>query len=94
MVTQGSGEVKARVPQVAREMERLEKAIVRMAEVRDAVEERLASILLPAAPFLGPEQTKDKQPPTVPLAQGLDGLTQQIYALTGSMENMLSRVEL
>ena len=82
----------ARTPQVSEQMQRLEKAIARMSEVRSNVEERLASILQPATP-MGTEPGKDKAR-VVPLAGELERLTEQINCITTSMENMLSRVEL
>ena len=82
----------ARTPQVSGQVQRLEKAIVRMAEVRSQVEDRISAILMPASPC-GTEPGKDK-PQAVPLAQELERLTELVNGLSNSMENMLSRVEL
>jgi len=82
----------ARTPQVSEQVQRLEKAITRMAEVRSSMEERLTAILQPATPT-GGEPGKDKAR-VVPLAGELERLTEQINCITNNMENMLSRVEL
>lgn len=83
-------------PQVSRQVKLLEKAIVRMSDVCSTVEDRLDAILMPSGPsgqsYVG-ESGKEK-PQTVPLAQDLERLTEQVNALANSMENMLARVEL
>ena len=89
---QDNAKCAARTPQVAERVQRLEKAITQMAEVRSNVEERLTAILQPVTP-IGTEPGKDKAR-VVPLAEELERLTEQINEITNSMENMLSRVEL
>lgn len=82
----------ARAPQVVEQVQRLDKAVGRIAEVRSNIEERLSSVLRPSTP-IGGEPGKEKAQ-VVPLAGELERLTEQINGITLSMENMLSRVEL
>jgi len=92
MLNKTQSDCAARTPQVSEQVQRLEKAITRMAEVRSIMEERLTAILQPATPT-GVEPGKDKAC-VVPLAGELERLTGQINVIVNSMENMLSRVEL
>jgi hypothetical protein len=86
------GEAVNRMPQVTEQVQRMEKAIARLGEVREQTENRLGAILTPPVPC-GVAPGKDK-PMAVPLAQELERLTEQINGLTNCMESMLSRVEL
>jgi len=92
MLNKAGGECVARTAQVSEQVQRLEKAIARMSEVRDQIENRIGAILMPATPC-GGEPGNDK-PQAVPLAQELKRLTEQINGISNSMDNMLSRVEL
>lgn len=92
MMNKAGDECVTRTPQVSAQVQRLEKAIARMAEVRSQVEGRISAILMPATPC-GPEPGEDK-PQAVPLAQELERLAEQVNGLSNSMEDMLSRVEL
>ena len=92
MLNKTPGECVNRTPQVTEQVQRMEKAIARLGEVREQTEARLGAILTPPTPC-GVATEKDK-PMAVPLAQELERLTESINELTNSMENMLSRVEL
>ena len=81
-----------RTPQVSEQVQRLEKAIARMSEVRSSIEDRLSAILQSATPTAG-EPDKNKIH-VVPLAGELERLTEQINTVSNSMESMLSRIEL
>ncbi len=92
MLNKTQGECASRTPQVTEQVQRMEKAIARLGEVRELTEARLCAILTPPTPC-GTAPGKDK-PMAVPLAQELERLTEHINGLTNGMENMLSRVEL
>lgn len=83
----------ARTPQVSEQVQRLEKAIEHLAEVRSNLDSRLGLVLMPCT------LECDKQPlapraQMVPLAEEIDRLTEQVNGVRISMESMLSRIEL
>jgi len=86
------GTCEARIPQIAGQIQQMEKAITRLGEACAQVENRIGGILMPGVPC-GTESGKDK-PMAVPLAQELERLTNQVNGITSGVENMLSRVEL
>ena len=87
-----AGECPSRTPQVTEQVQRMEKAIARLGEVREQTEARLGAILTPPTPCgVGPGKEGSM---AVPLAQELERLTEKINGLTNGMEDMLSRVEL
>ena len=83
----------ARTPQVSEQVQRLEKAIAHLAEVRGDLESHLGMILMPCAPACEKQPTAPRTQ-MVPLAEEIDRLTEQVNGLRVSMESMLSRIEL
>jgi hypothetical protein len=78
-------------PQVPEQIERLEKAIFRMSEVREAMDARLVNVLRPKFPETQPEPCDKRD--LVPLASMLERLTAQVDAISTDLEGMVRRVE-
>ena len=83
----------ARETQVREQMNRLEKAIAKVADVRGRVEDRISAILRPSAPCLGEAAGKDKAQ-SVPLAQELERLTELVNSIAFMDEALIERIEL
>ena len=82
-----------RESQVREQMNRLEKEILRAADVRDQMEDRISAILRPGAPSLGERIGNDKAQ-IAPLAQELERLTELVNTIASKDRDLLERVEL
>ena len=74
-------------------MNRLEKEILRAADVRDQMEDRISAILRPGEPSSGERIGNDKTP-LAPLAQELERLTELVNSIAFMDEALIERIEL
>jgi len=82
-----------RESQVREQMNRLEKEILRAADVRDQMEDRISAILRPGEPSSGERIGNDKAQ-IAPLAQELERLTELVNTIVSKDRDLLERVEL
>jgi hypothetical protein len=79
--------------EVEREIQCLDKAIIRMKAASEQMCARIGTILAPETPKPGP--IKEPNPPTtVPLAQQLERMRVIVDCAVQDMEDVLARIEL
>jgi hypothetical protein len=86
------GDAIKRTPQVAEQLQRMEKQIARVNDVCVQLESRIGGILGPETPCMA-TQPQDKKL-FVPLAQELERMIDQVAGIASGLDNLLARIEL
>jgi len=91
-MTDGGGCKAEREPEVRNWLQRLEKELVRAADLHDAVRERISCVLRDEPPSAGDEAHPEEQ--LTPLASQIRENVRKLEAICDGYERMLSRIEL
>ena len=85
-------EIKSRVPQVGEELQFLEKSIVTLSELTDALTQRLTSVVFDCPGKAVGDGSPEKN--IVPLASSIRETRYRIESITERIQSLLTRIEL